>query len=51
MLDLDAVELIMSRECQTHIGSVFFGAGEALSPIDAKLMRVIYQTKYSKKAE
>ena len=49
--DLDAVELIMSRECQTHIGSVFFGAGDSLSPIDAKIMRVIYQTKYSKKAE
>ncbi len=49
--DLDAVELIMSRECQTHIGSVFFGAGDALSPIDAKIMRIIYQTKYSKKAE
>ncbi len=49
--DLDAVELIMSRECQTHIGSVFFGAGEALSPIDSNIMRFIYQTKYSKKAE
>lgn len=49
--DLDAVELIMSRECQTHIGSVFFGAGDSLSPIDAKIMRIIYQTKYSKKAE
>ena len=49
--DLDAVELIMARECQTIIGSVFFGAGDTLSPIDAKIMRVIYQTKYSKKAE
>lgn len=49
--DLDAVELIMSRECQTHIGAVFFGSGGALSPIDAKIMRIIYQTKYSKKAE
>lgn len=49
--DLDAVELIMSRECQTHIGSVFFGGGDSLSPIDANIMRIIYQTKYSKKAE
>lgn len=49
--DLDAVELIMSRECQTHIGSVFFGSGDSLSPIDATIMRIIYQTKYSKKAE
>ncbi len=49
--DLDAVELIMTRECQTIIGSVFFGAGDTLSPIDAKIMRIIYQTKYSKKAE
>jgi L-fuculose-phosphate aldolase len=49
--DLDAVELIMSRECQTHIGSVFFGAGDSLSPIDANIMRFIYLTKYSKKAE
>lgn len=49
--DLDAVELIMSRECQTHIGSVFFGGGDSLSPLDANIMRIIYQTKYSKKAE
>ncbi len=49
--DLDAVELIMSRECQTIIGSVFFGSGDVLSPIDANIMRIIYQTKYSKKAE
>lgn len=49
--DLDAVELIMSRECQTIIGSTFFGSGDTLSPIDANIMRIIYQTKYSKKAE
>ena len=49
--DLDAVELIMARECQTIIGSVFFGAGDTLSAVDANIMRFIYKTKYSKKAE
>lgn len=49
--DLDAVELVLSKECQTQMGAVFFGAGDTLSPIDCNVMRVIYVTKYSKKAD
>lgn len=49
--DLEAVELVLAKECQTQMGSVFFGSGDTLSPIDCNLMRVIYLTKYSKKAE
>lgn len=49
--DLEAVELVLAKECQTQMGAVFFGKGETLSPIDCNLMRMIYVTKYSKKAE
>lgn len=49
--DIEAVELVLSKECQTQIGSTFFGAGYPLSPIDCNIMRTIYITKYSKKAE
>ena len=48
--DLEAVELVLTKECQTQMGSVFFGAGDTLSPIDCNIMRLIYVTKYSKKA-
>ena len=48
--DLEAVELVLSKECQTQMGAVFFGAGDVLSPIDCNIMRMIYVTKYSKKA-
>lgn len=48
--DLDAVQLVMSKECMTQIGSVMFGSGTTLSPLDCLLMRTIYVTKYSKKA-
>lgn len=49
--DLEAVELVLSKECQTQMGAVFFGSGDTLSPVDCNLMRMIYVTKYSKKAE
>ena len=49
--DLEAVELVLSKECQTQIGSTFFGAGYPLSAVDCNIMRTIYITKYSKKAE
>ena len=48
--DLDAVELVMSKECKTQIGSLFLGSGEPLSYADRVLQRVIYVNKYSKKA-
>lgn len=49
--DLEAVELVLTKECQTQMGAVFFGAGDTLSPVDCNIMRMIYVTKYSKKAE
>lgn len=49
--DLEAVELVVSKECHTQVASVFFGKGESLSPVDCNIMRVIYVTKYSKKAD
>ena len=48
--DLDAVELVMSKECKTQIGSLFLGSGEPLGYADRVLQRVIYVNKYSKKA-
>lgn len=48
--DLDAVELVMSKECKTQIGSLFLGNGNPLSYTDRVLQRVIYVNKYSKKA-
>lgn len=49
--DLEAVELVLSKECQTQFGATFFGAGDPLSAVDCNIMRTIYVTKYSKKAE
>lgn len=49
--DLEAVEIVLSKECHTQMGSVFFGSGSSLNPVDCNIMRVIYTTKYSKKAE
>ena len=48
--DLEAVELVLSKECQTQMGALFFNSGDVLSPVDCGLMRTIYVTKYSKKA-
>ena len=48
--DLEAVELVLAKECQTQMGSVFFNSGDTLSPVDCNLMRVIYVAKYSKQA-
>ncbi len=49
--DLEAVELVLSKECQTQFGATFFGAGDPLSAVDCNIMRMIYVNKYSKKAE
>ena len=49
--DLDAVELVLSKECLTQMGALFFGSGNSLNPVDCNIQRVIYVTKYSKKAE
>lgn len=49
--DLNAVELVMEKECETQIGSMFFGSGDTLSSVDCNIMRAIYVLKYSKQAK
>lgn len=48
--DVDAVELVMSKECETEIGGKLFMRENRINPIECVLMRFIYLTKYSKKA-
>lgn len=48
--DLDAVELVMSKECKAQIGALFLGNGSPLSLVDRIAQRIVYVTKYSKKA-
>lgn len=49
--DINAVELVMEKECETNIGALFFGQGNILNPVDCNLMRAIYVMKYSKQAK
>ena len=48
--DVDAAELVMSKECKTQIGSLFLGSGEPLGFADRVIQRAVYVNKYSKKA-
>lgn len=48
--DAQAVDMIVSKNCLTQLGASIFGKPKKIGMIDAKLMRVIYLTKYSKKA-
>ncbi len=46
----EAVEIVMDKGCKTAIGAELYGKVEKINPIEANLMRIIYKTKYSKKA-
>lgn len=48
--DAQAVEMVMDKGCKTFLGSALFGGGKAINPIETRLMRFIYLTKYSKQA-
>lgn len=48
--DAEAVDMIMGKNCLTMLGASVFGKPKKIGYIDAKLMRVIYLKKYSKKA-
>ena len=48
--DVDAVELVMKKGCETEIGAALFMRVNRISPIECFIMRTIYVTKYSKKA-
>ncbi|NMP37483.1 MAG: class II aldolase/adducin family protein [Clostridiales bacterium] len=46
--DAQAVEMVMEKGCKTQIGADLYGKIKPISPIEAKLMRIIYLKKYSK---
>ena len=46
--DAEAVELVCAKECRTHVGAELFGTGKPISPVETRLMRLIYLKKYSK---
>lgn len=48
--DARAVEMILEKGCQTHLGSLLFGDANYIKYWECLLMRFIYLTKYSKKA-
>lgn len=48
--DVNAVELVMAKGCEAEIGAHNFMRPNYLSSLDCLLMRTIYVTKYSKKA-
>lgn len=48
--DVDAVELVMNKGCQSDIGAHIFMRPNYISPVECQIMRTIYVTKYSKKA-
>ena len=48
--DAQAVDMIMSKSCLTLLTAKVFGKEKAINPVEAWLMRIVYLTKYSKKA-
>lgn len=48
--DTQAVDMIMSKSSLTLLTSKVFGKEKAINPVEAWLMRIVYLTKYSKKA-
>lgn len=48
--DAEAVEIVMDKACKTLVGTELYKGVKAINPLEAKLMRVIYLKKYSKKA-
>lgn len=48
--DVGAVELVMNKGCQSEIGAHIFMRPNYINPLECQIMRTIYVTKYSKKA-
>lgn len=48
--DAQAVDMIMSKQSLTLLGSKVFGKAKAINPVESALMRVVYLMKYSKQA-
>ncbi len=51
LYDVDAVKLVLEKECKTEMYSLLRTGVSALSPIDCFIMRTIYVLKYSKQAD
>lgn len=48
--DAEAVEMVMDKGCKALVTSELYGKVKPINPLEAHLMRFIYQKKYSKKA-
>ena len=51
MYDAEAVEMVLEKEMRTDAAAKLIGDYKYINPVEALLMRVIYKTKYSKKAK
>lgn len=47
--DLDAIQMILEKNCLARMVGAVHGGSKPIGWIDRKLMRVVYQKKYSKK--
>lgn len=48
--DAGAIEIVMDKGCRTYVGAKMFDRFSPISPIETRLMRIIYLKKYSKQA-
>lgn len=46
--DAHAVRMIVEKQCKSMVGASLFGKPKAINPIETRLMRLVYKTKYSK---
>ncbi|MDR1410217.1 MAG: class II aldolase/adducin family protein [Oscillospiraceae bacterium] len=47
--DAEAALMILTKACRTQIASLLFNTYRVISPLEARLMRLVYLKKYSKK--
>lgn len=48
--DAAAAAQILDKGCRAAIGTAFFGGGRTIHPLESRLMRFVYLTKYSRQA-
>ncbi len=48
--DAAAAAQVLDKGCRAVIGTAFFGGGRAISPLESRLMRFVYLTRYSRQA-
>lgn len=46
--DAHAVRMIVEKQSKSIVGASLFGKPKAINPIETRLMRLVYKTKYSK---